>query len=112
MIFEDVLFAAELLFHADKVTAVPDVKYHYIQNPNSTVNSKAKRERRKKDHKKAFADLIKFAHSNNIKLPERCNYIESCRKFLIFKVYKGIYKTKYTLFGLIPLLKVKTKENI
>lgn len=110
MIFEDVLFAIKILFYANRVVTVPNIKYHYIQNPNSTINSKDNKEKQKIDHEKAYKDLIEFAYENNIKLPERCNYIQSYKKFGIFKIYKGIYKTKFTLFGLIPLLTIKTEN--
>lgn len=105
MILEDVLFAIKILFYANKVVTVPNIKYHYVQNPNSTINSKDNKAKQKIDYEKAYTDLIEFAKENNIKLPERCNYVKSYKKMGIFKIYKGPYQIKYTLLGIIPLFK-------
>ncbi|MBR1965307.1 MAG: glycosyltransferase family 2 protein [Lentisphaeria bacterium] len=102
VVCEDVMFSMKSLYYSDKIIAIPNIYYHYNFNVNSSINSKDIDKRKKKDHIKAYCDLAKFANEHNIELYDRLNYGESYWK-LVIKVYKGLYKTKYTLLGLIPL---------
>ena len=102
-VFEDVAFSIRAIFYAKKIVSVPKILYHYIERDFSIVNSKDNTGKKKKDHIAAYNDLIEFAKQNNIILPERLNYSESYWKTPLIKVYKGRYRQKITLFGLIPI---------
>ncbi|MBE7711329.1 MAG: glycosyltransferase [Cyanobacteria bacterium SIG31] len=100
--FEDVLFSIKAIFHAKNIASEPNTNYHYIYNINSTINSK-RTEKKKADHNKAYIELQDFAHKNKIKLPECLNYVIKYWKTPLFKIYKGEYKEKICLFGIIPI---------
>lgn len=101
-IYEDVIFAIKALYYANKVVTVPNTEYHYVGHSNSTVKSKDTNGQKKKDHITAYVELIDFAKEHNIELPERLNYVESFWHGPL-KVYKGTYKIKKMLFGIIPI---------
>lgn len=110
-IFEDVTFSMEAIYCANKIVSVPDVKYHYNENANSTINSKNKNEKKQQDYILAYTKLQEFAKKHNIKLPERLNYNNSFWKGLFLKVYEGKYVSKITLFGILPIYKKQHKER-
>lgn len=100
---EDVMFMVRTIYAANKIISCPDTTYHYITNISSTVKSKNAAEKKKQDHIAAYTELQIFAREKNIKLPERLNYIESYFESPFIKTYKGTFKTKKLLFGLIPV---------
>ena len=105
--FEDVMFMTKAIFKANKIVSCPNTTYHYIEHPTSTVKSKNNIEKKRQDHIAAYTELQKFAKKQDIKLPERLNYIESFYRTPFIKVYKGVYKTKYMLFGLFTLFEIE-----
>ena len=40
---EDKLFTIKAVYYANGLVTVPDINYYYFRNPNSTVNTKAKK---------------------------------------------------------------------
>ncbi|MBR2509716.1 MAG: glycosyltransferase [Lentisphaeria bacterium] len=107
---EDVMFMAKTIYAANKIISCPNTTYHYITNTSSTVKSKTAAEKKKQDHVAAYTELQIFAKEKNITLPERLNYIESYFESPFIKTYKGTFKTKKLLFGLIPV-KIKYTER-
>lgn len=103
IVYEDALFALKILFHANKVVSVPNTKYHYVENLNSTINSKGNAKKNQIDHEISATEFIEYARKNNIKIPERFNYIRRYWKFGIFKIFEGTYKNKICLFGHVPI---------
>lgn len=103
IVYEDALFALKILFHANKVVSVPNTKYHYVENSNSTINLKGNAKKNQIDHEISATEFIEYAKENNIKIPERFNYIKRYWKFGIFKFFEGTYKDKISLFGHIPI---------
>lgn len=108
--FEDVMFTTKAVFAANKIVSCPGVAYHYIENPSSTVKSKNSVEKKKRDHVAVYTELHEYAKEKKICLPERLNYIESYYKTPFIKVYRGSFVTKYTLFGIIPLFKIRNEK--
>ncbi len=104
-IFEDVIFSMKAIYYANKIISVTNTNYHYIENSNSIINSKTKNEKKQQDLITAYSELQDFAKNRNIKLPERLNYYLSCWKNPFIKIYKGKYKQKMTLFGILPVYK-------
>lgn len=102
--FEDVMFMTTAIFKANKIVSCPSTTYHYIEHSTSTVKSKDNRAKKRQDHIAAYTELQEFSKENNIKLPERLNYIESFWENFCIKTYKGIFKTKKMLFGCIKIL--------
>ena len=101
--FEDVMFMTKAIFKANKIVSCPFTTYHYIEIPASTVKSKKNNDKKKLDHIQAYTELQIFAKEKNIKLPERLNYVESYWENYFIKTYKGVYKTKRMLFGILPI---------
>ena len=101
--FEDVMFMAKATCYANKVVSCPDTTYHYVKNPSSITKSPLDADKKALDHINVYSELQKFAKENDIILPERLNYIRSYYQTPLLKVYKGVFKTKYMLFGLLPL---------
>ena len=108
--FEDVMFTVKSIFLANKIVSCPEVAYHYMENPSSIVKSKNSVEKKKRDHFDVYTELQKYANDKKICLPERLNYIDSYYKTPFIKVYRGIFVTKYTLFGIVPLFKIRNKK--
>lgn len=106
--FEDVIFSAKTIFYANKIVSCPSTRYHYNENTSSTVNSNKNSEKKQQDKIDAYLELHKFAKENSIKLPERVNYSEKYWSG-IFKIYKGYFKTKILLCGIIPIYIKKLK---
>ena len=103
IVYEDALFALKILFHANRVVSVPNIKYHYVENLNSTINLKGNAKKNQIYHEISATEFIEYAKKNNIKIPERFNYIRRYWKFGIFKIFEGTYKNKISLFGHIPI---------
>lgn len=111
-IFEDTTFNIKAIFYAKKIVTVPKVKYHYRQRTNSIINSKDINGQKKEDYILAYEEIIEFAYKNNMRLPEGLNYSTSYYKGP-FKIYKGKYKKKITLLGLVTLISYQTeKKNV
>ena len=102
IVCEDIIFSIKTLYFSGKIITVPGVCYHYTYNVNSAINGKDIDNSKKNAHVKAYSELVEFAKKYNIKLYERLNYTESSWKFCT-KVYRGVYKSKCSFFGLIPL---------
>ncbi len=109
-IYEDVIFAIKTLFYSKRIIAVPNTTYHYIEQKNSTINSKSNIKQKKIELELARKELIEFAQKYKIKLPEHANYYKSFWITPLIKVYEGEYKTKITILGLIPIF-ISTKFN-
>lgn len=50
-----------------------------------------------------YKEVQKFAYSNNIKLPENISYYKTIWLNPFIKASLGVFKTKYSLFGCIPI---------
>ncbi|MBE6390082.1 MAG: glycosyltransferase [Lentisphaerae bacterium] len=109
--FEDVMFMAEATCYANKVVSCPDTAYHYVKNPSSTTKSPLDADKKALDHINVYSELQKFAKENDIILPERLNYFSSRYKTPFIKEYKGVFKSKVSLFGIIPLIKKNNDER-
>ena len=108
-LLEDIKFSMHAIYYANRIVSVPKVKYHYVERSNSIIKSKDKTGKKRNDHIIAYVELQEFAKKHNIKLPERLNYVGSHWQSLFIKVYEGQYKTKYLLFGILPIFAKTTK---
>lgn len=100
-LFEDDQFMFCSFLHECKIILVPDVFYHYYQNPNSITHSFSK---------KYIDDLVKaFVNIKNYCIQQSC-YEEFDREFHAF-FEKGICSTLKMVFSTEPLIKIQ-KEYI
>lgn len=109
-IYEDVIFAIKALYYSNRVVSVPEIKYHYIERKNSSVKQKDTTGKKEYDLTKAYTELQDFCHEHNIILPERLNYSTKKNCGLITK-YEGKFCCKYTLLGILPLVKIYSTET-
>ena len=111
VIYEDVIFSIETLYYSGKLVLVPDVQYHYLSHPTSTVNSKSNIDKKLVDGDLSRKSLELFAYEHQIKLKEKFNYYKKEWINPLVQKHTGLYHEKYMLFGVICLKKiVKTKE--
>ena len=100
---EDKLFTIKAVYFANSIVTVPDVYYYYFDNPKSTVNSYARKHRKKlnNDKNNARRDVINFLKKQKAEVRDK--------DFWYVDTNSSIY-----LFGIIPIFKLKksTKTSI
>lgn len=100
---EDKLFTIKAVYFANSIVTVPDVYYYYFDNPKSTVNSYARKHRKKLniDKNNARRDVINFLKKQNAEVRDK--------DFWYIDTKSSIY-----LFGIIPIFKLRksTKTSI
>ena len=101
--FEDVMFATKAIYFANEIVSVPNIKYHYICNPNSTLKSHKEKEKKKEDCMLAYTKMQEFTRKYEIKIAERLNYYETSLKFGLAYYCKGLYKRKLVILGILPI---------
>jgi glycosyltransferase involved in cell wall biosynthesis len=111
---EDAIFAIFAIYYANKIAIVPKVRYIYRYNINSIMHPKSKIEKDKKseDEKYAWAHIEQFAKEHDFKFNRR----KDTHQVLKYQLFSKItlmtkktysYKTKYYLFGILPIMTIK-----
>lgn len=106
---EDKLFTVQAVYYANGVVSVPGVNYYYFRNPNSTVNSKAKKHLKQllEDKNNARLSVVKFLRDKNADIRDKEFWAISCEnRFLCFPLItlkESLRTKKWCLFGTIPL---------
>lgn len=105
MIYEDVIFTPEVILKLNKLVTVPNIKYYYWRNPNSTVTQR--NEKAKQDSVYAHKYAQDFFKEHGI---DTTTYSTTTKryKFLglsIFKIRTKNQKTTYSLFNIIKWTK-------
>lgn len=105
MIYEDVIFTPEVILKLNKLVTVPNIKYYYWRNPNSTVTQR--NEKAKQDSVYAHKYAQDFFKEHGI---DTATYSTTTKryKFLglsIFKIRTKNKKTTYSLFNIIKWTK-------
>ena len=93
--FEDVMFVTRALCESGTLVTVPDLAYHYVLNPNSTVKSRQTATKQRQKYE-AHRDMVAYVAARSIDIPER---------------YKNLTVKHYSLGGLC-LWKIKERGNV
>jgi glycosyltransferase involved in cell wall biosynthesis len=108
---EDLLFSARAIFFADKTAIAPEALYCYTNSPSSATNSR--NPAAKRSHETVRKKLGQFAREHGLS-----GIFEGHQKIHVarYKLFSRITimtketspgKTRYKLFGMLPLLTVK-----
>ncbi len=107
MFFEDVDFVTRAVYFSNKIVTVPGTFYHYFVNPNSTVKSMRKSDKKRFDSIVSKQYMLEFFRKYNLtSRPKNLVKKKNCIKFLgvtLMKIYEWETTKKYYLFGLIPI---------
>lgn len=102
---EDKLYTTQAVYYANAVVAVPNVNYYYFRNPNSTVNSKAKKHFKQLiDHKNnARKSVLAFLKEKNAPIRDK-DFWAVKHEFRIlgvtvFKIEESLKTTRFVLLG-------------
>lgn len=114
---EDKLFTIKAVYFANSVVTVPDVYYYYFDNPKSTVNSYARKHRKKLniDKNNARRDVINFLKKQNAEVRDKDFWYIDTKSSVnlfglpIFTLKKSTKTVKGLLFGLIPVFKLEDR---
>lgn len=109
-LYEDICWSIKAVYYLNGLVTVPECAYYYRRNPFSIVSTKSPKH--EEDARQSEKEMIEFAEEKNLtcilnglKLVRR-ERIKFCGLNIlkIFHYYPNT--TKYTLFGLIPVLKI------
>ena len=109
---EDKLFTIKAVYFTNSVVTVPDVYYYYFDNPKSTVNSYARKHRKKLniDKNNARRDVINFLKKQNAEVRDKDFWYVDTKSSVylfgivpIFTLKKSTKTVKGLLFGLLPV---------
>ena len=113
---EDKLYTVQAVYYANSVVTVPNVNYYYFRNPNSTVNSKAKKHFKQLiDHKNnARRSVLAFLKEKNAQIRDKDfwavkNELRFCG-IAIFRTAESLHTLSISILG-IKLLEISLKEN-
>lgn len=110
--YEDIAWSIQIIYSLNGIVTVPDTGYYYRKNPCSIVMTKSVKHAQ--DCKDTEIIMINFAKENHLeelllgyKLTKRDRYrFMNINLLKVFYYYPNI--KKYYLFGIIPILKVKS----
>ncbi len=101
---EDKLFTMQAIYYANGLVTVPNINYYYYRNPDSTVNSVAKKLSDKNDAKYA---VLKFLREKKVEIRDQEFWaIKSVKKFCgitLLVTKESLYSQKKYLFSFIPI---------
>lgn len=109
---EDKLFTIKAVYFANSIVTVPEVFYYYFDNPKSTVNSYARKHRKKlnNDKNSARRDVINFLKKQNAEVRDKDFWYVDTKSSVylfgivpIFTLKKSTKTVKGLLFGLHPV---------
>lgn len=114
---EDKLYTVQAVYYANSVVTVPNVNYYYFRNPNSTVNSKAKKHFKQLiDHKNnARRTVLAFLKEKNAQIRDK-DFWAVKNEFrimgvTIFKIEESLQTTRFVLFGISPFSSTSKKKR-
>jgi glycosyltransferase involved in cell wall biosynthesis len=107
--FEDIYWTIRIVYYANKLVTVPDTSYYYRKIPQSIVRSRS--EQKIEDYRFSWNELHNFAREHRLKFKEKYYLKQKTKVTLfgitIFKGYHWSYRSRYLLFGFIPILSVE-----
>lgn len=109
---EDKLFTIQAIYYANGLVTVPNVYYYYYRNPNSTVNSRAKK--LTKDKNNAKLSVLNFLKDKNAQIRD-CDFWAIKKEFrlfgiAIFRLEESLQIARISILG-IKLFKFNLKEE-
>lgn len=114
---EDKLYTVQAVYYANSVVTVPNVNYYYFRNPNSTVNSKAKKHFKQLiDHKNnARRTVLAFLKEKNAQIRDK-DFWAVKNEFrimgvTIFKIEESLQTTRFVLFGISTFSSTSKKKR-
>lgn len=113
---EDKLFTIKAIYYANGLVTVPDIYYYYFRNPNSTVNTKAKKRllRYCDDRNKAKKDVLSFLIEKNAEIRDKEFWatIDECKFFGFSWLQKRIsLNTKQISILGIPIFTIEENDD-
>lgn len=106
---EDKLFTMQAIYYANGLVTVPDINYYYYRNPNSTVNTQAKKQSKTMYSCKNLARRAVLEFLKEKKAEVRDKEFWAIKKEIrfcgipLFIVKESIYTEAYYLFSFIKL---------
>ena len=106
---EDKLFTMKALYYANGLVAVPEINYYYFRNPNSTVNTKAKKRiiNPSCDRERSKREVLNFLKEKNADIRDKDFWAlkkeYSLFNIPIFTVRESLRSERYYLFSFIKL---------
>ena len=106
---EDKLFTMQALYYANGLVTVPAVSYYYFRNPNSTVNTKAKKRLINSpcDREKSKREVLDFLREKKADIRDKDFWaLKKEYKFFnipLFSVKESLRTERYYLFDFIKL---------
>lgn len=103
---EDKLFVTQAVYYANGVVTVPGINYYYFRNPNSTVNSKAKKHFNKltDDKNNAKTAVLRFLKEKNAGIRDKDFWaVETELRIFgvsIFKIEESLKTLRVVFLGL------------
>ena len=106
---EDKLFTIQALYYANGIVTVPETKYYYFRNPNSTVKNKTIKSEISKNN--ARESVLCFLREKKVVLRDETFYVTRHKLKLlgvsIVSIKETLFSKKVLLFGIIPIFKFK-----
>lgn len=106
VVFEDIGFLAEAVYHASSVAVVPDMYYSYMYNGLSTINSR-QTPQKQLDRYNARKQLLVFADEHGIEIPYSYRNIPvrsyGVGPLCLLKIKERDGVRQYRLFDFLPL---------
>lgn len=111
--YEDMGWSIKVVYNLNGLVTVPDCAYFYRRNEYSIVSTKSPKHTA--DCLKSEEEMIEFAEEKNLDILNGLKLVKRDRiKFLGINLIKTFYyypnTKKYMLFGVIPILKIKSNS--
>lgn len=114
---EDKLFVTQAVYYANGVVTVPGINYYYFRNPNSTVNSRAKKHFSKltDDKNNAKLAVLNFLKEKNPNIRDKDFWATKTELRLfgasLCKIEESLNTTRARLFGLTVFSKTSLSKK-
>lgn len=106
---EDKLFTIQAIYYANGLVTVPDINYYYFRNPNSTVNTIAKKRLVNycNDREKARKSVINFLREKNAQIRDK-EFWTVKKKIKLFGITlytekESLHTERYYLFSFLKI---------
>ena len=111
--YEDICWSIKVLYYLNGLVTVPDCAYYYRRNEYSIVSTKSPKH--VSDAMDSEKEMIEFAEEKHLPVLDGLKLVKREKfKFLGVTILKTFYyypnTKKYMLFGIIPIVKIKSKK--
>lgn len=111
--YEDMCWSIKILYYLNGLVTVPECAYYYRRNEYSIVSTKSAKH--VSDAMESEKEMIEFAEEKHLPVLEGLKLVKREKfRFLGVTILKTFYyypnTKKYMLFGIIPIVKIKSKK--